>query len=90
MKSRSRLYYDKYVNELIDMMFINSSQEVIFGDRARKIGNELVLLGGSDALFNTMNIMVSRMQEEDYSDGHLSRLRELEFCWSGITDEFQA
>jgi hypothetical protein len=82
--------YSKYIRELIDMMFPLNSQGVIFGKRAREIGEELVALGGANALFNTMNIMVAKMQEEEYSDEFLSRLRELEFCWSGISEDFQA
>ena len=79
--------YRFYTSELIDMIY--NPDSVTFGLRARRIGEELHKKGGSDALFICMNMMVDELLTE-YSKDYLGCLRELEFCWSGISDDFQS
>lgn len=84
--------YEKYIEEIIDMMFANSDfthKRIVFSTRGREIGEEIYKLGGYRSLFAVMNILLETLQERDYHD-YLGDLRELECCWSGICEEFQA
>ena len=80
--------YSRYVDELIDMMYSGDCQP-IFGSRARQIGKELVAAGGGKALFTCMEMLTDELSSE-YSSEYLGSLRELEFCWNGLDDSFQA
>jgi hypothetical protein len=81
--------YRYYANELIDAMS-TSNDIVAFKEYAKIIGQELNRLGGSDALFKTLDFIVSKLTESDYSNEFFNYLRDIEFSWSGINDNFQA
>jgi len=81
--------YRAYVDELINMMFSGQTEEGgVFGRRAKDIGKELNSLGGGDALHKCMNMLVDNLSNE-YSTEYLSYLHELEFAFSGISNDFQ-
>jgi len=86
-----QLNYQRYVDELIDMMLSGrrDHEGKIFGKRARTIGKELNELGGGNALFKCMDMLVEELTSE-YSSEYLSDLRELEFAFSGISPDFQS
>lgn len=84
--------YEKYIEEIIDMMFANSDfsyKRQVFSTRGREIGEEIYELAGYKGLFNLMNLIVETLKEREYNH-YLADLRELEWCWSGICEEFQA
>jgi len=81
--------YRYYANELIDAMS-SSSDTNAFKEYSTIIGQELNRLGGSDALFKTLDFVVSKLTEDDYSDEFFDYLRTIEFSWTGINDNFQA
>jgi hypothetical protein len=85
--------YNKFIEEIIDMMFSNrdySYNRIVFRERGRKIGEEIYEISGYRGLFAVMDILVERLKEADYSNTYLGDLRELECSWSGICEEFQA
>jgi len=85
--------YDKYVDEIINIMFGNgdfSYDRIVFKDKGYKIGEEIYKIGGYKGLFIVMDILVEKLKESDYSNKYLGDLRELECSWSGICEEFQA
>lgn len=85
--------YERYIEEIIDMMFSNndfSYDRVVFRKRGCEIGKEIYKKGGYKGLFAVMDLLVERLKEADYSNAYLGDLRELECSWSGICEEFQA
>ena len=85
--------YNKYIEEIVDLIFSNSDfsyDRVVFERKGRKLGEEIYKIGGYKGLFAVMELLVERLQEADYSNLYLSDLRELECSWSGICEEFQA
>lgn len=78
-----------YASELIDAM--NASKDIkTFKEYSEIIGRELNKLGGSDALFKTLDNVVSKLNEINCSNEFYNYLRDIEFSWSGINDDFQA
>jgi hypothetical protein len=85
--------YNKFIKEVIDMMFSNSDfsyDRIVFAKRGRKLGEEIYKIGGYKGLFTVMDILVEKLKEADYSNTYLADLRELECSFNGICDEFQA
>lgn len=85
--------YNRFIEEIIDMMFGNSDfscNRVVFAKRGRELGEEIYKIGGYRGLFAVMDLLVERLKEADYSNTYLGDLRELECSWSGICEEFQA
>lgn len=81
--------YSYYASELIDAM--STSEDVnAFKEYSKIIGQELDRLGGSDALFKTIDYIVIKLTDANYSDEFFDYLRTIEFSWSGINDNFQA
>lgn len=83
--------YEKYIEEIIYMMYISnfSYDEAIFGKRGREIGEEIFEMEGYKGLFKAMELLTDTLQSRGYYN-YLGSLRELEWCWSGICEEFQA
>lgn len=85
--------YNKYIEEIIDLMFSNSDfsyDRIVFAKRGHKIGEEIYKIGGYKGLFTVMELLVERLKEADYSNVYLGDLRELECSFNGICEEFQA
>jgi len=81
-----RINYSKYVEELIDMIFVinyDNLNNQIFGKRARDIGIELVSQGGGNALFICIDMMIEKIQNE-YDKMYIRDIIELELCWDGL------
>lgn len=61
-------------------------------ENTRKLGEEIYATFGVDGLFDTMRAlcdMTMYQSEEKYQQYYFTDLRELEFAWSGISDDFQ-
>lgn len=84
---RNNINYKKYVNQLINIMY---DYDTRFQIRVRRIGIELNNLGGSQALFKALQVLIDELNQLNYTDDYLSYLREIEFAWSNINDNFQA
>jgi hypothetical protein len=85
--------YNRFIEEIIDMMFGNSDysyDRIVFAERGRVIGEEIYKIGGYKGLFAVMGLLVERLKEADYSNQYMGDLRELECCFNGICEEFQA
>jgi hypothetical protein len=85
--------YNKYIEEIINMMFSNSDfsyDRIVFEKKGRKIGEEIYNIGGYKGLFAVMDLLVERLKDADYSNMYLADLRELECSFNGICEEFQA
>jgi hypothetical protein len=85
--------YNKYIEDIIDLMFSNSDfsyDRIVFEKEGRKLGDEIYKIGGYRGLFVVMELLVERLKEADYSNAYLTDLRELECCFNGICEEFQA
>jgi hypothetical protein len=85
--------YDKYIEEIINMMFSNSDfsyDRIVFEKRGHELGEEIYKIGGYKGLFTIMDLLVERLKEADYSNAYLVDLRELECCFNGICEEFQS
>lgn len=85
--------YNKYIEEIIDLMFSNSDfsyDRIVFEKKGRELGEEIYKIGGYKGLFAVMELLVERLTEADYSNVYLADLRELECCFNGICEEFQA
>mgnify|MGYP001603726820 CR=1 FL=1 len=89
--------------ELIDSLYNRMINNKNFGEErcvfnkdnfGKEIGEELYKLGGVDYLFEsirtlTEDIMYKQSNSENISY-YYTDLRELEFCWNNISNEFQA
>jgi hypothetical protein len=85
--------YKIYVDEIIDIMHDNtdfSYNRIVFQGKGNKIGKEIYKVGGYKGLFIVMELVQKVLIENGYSDEYLTDLRELEFSFNGICDEFQA
>ena len=83
-----KINYRYYTDELINLMYSYNLAD--FKENARVLGHELNRLGGVNALFNTIDVLMETFDRENYSDHYLNYLRDLEFSWSGINPDFQA
>lgn len=68
-----------------------NEKRVVFNNRAVDIGNTLFEVYGAQGLFDAMRGLCDRVlyTETEHQDYYFTDLRELEFKWTGITDEFQ-
>lgn len=85
--------YKKFIEEILDLMFSNSDfsyDRIVFEKEGRKLGEEIYKIGGYKGLFAVMDLLVERLTEADYLNSYLGDLRELECCFNGICEEFQA
>jgi hypothetical protein len=85
--------YKQYVNEIINMIFSNKEylcDRIVFGEKGHKIGKAIYAIGGYKGLYIVMDLVQQELLECEYSSEYLSTLRELEFSFSGICDEWQA
>ena len=73
-------------DQLLNVIYNN---ENIFED-GKKIGEEIYKTNGAKGLFSVMNIIEAEILNCEYSSEYLSKLRELEWSWCGITPEWQA
>ena len=95
--SYKNINYKPYVDEIISLMYSQDRDRYhrcdhnnYFSKRSRCIGKELHKLGGYNALFTILNILQDELMTNEYSTEYLHDLREIEFSFSGICDEFQA
>ena len=88
--------YKKYVDEIINMIFKNDSDyydydyDNQFDKRCNKIGHQIYNLYGYKGLYITTELVQQELMENEYSNEYIGYLRELEFAFSNICDEFQA
>jgi hypothetical protein len=86
--------YKNHVDKLIELIYlkhsVDDSNNLEFGDRCHLIGKEIYTLYGYQGLFSVICIVQENLIDMGYTDNYLVSLRELEFSFSGICDEFQA
>lgn len=92
--------YNLFADKIIDMIYENDN--VIYRDdigdtyndtlqcKCHKIGHKIYRIGGAEGLFAVMNIVEEKLLNAEYSNQYLCMLREIEWSWSGICDEWQA
>ena len=84
----------EYIDELFKMMKANKrfdEKRTVFGPRAVQIGHDIFDNYGSSGLFNAMHALCDMIiyQSSKHQNEYFTDLRELEFKWDGITDDFQ-
>lgn len=89
----SNVNYGPYVKEIIDMIYNNndfSYNRIVFSKNGHLIGKKIYKIGGYKALYIVMDLVYQELIDLEYSNQYLGDLRELEFSFNGICDEFQA
>lgn len=86
--------YNVFADKIIDMIYRNDNDNVncndTFQNEGSKLGNKIYQVGGANGLFAVMNIVEMKLLNSEYSNQYLCMLREIEWSWSGICDEWQA
>lgn len=77
----------KYKDDLLNIILSNNDSS--FSSNGHNLGLKIYKLGGSKALYSTMNLLLDELSNE-YSNEYLEHLRLLEFSWNNICDEWQA
>lgn len=87
------LNYKRCADRIIEMIYGNNNlryDHVSFQKEGNKIGREIYTIGGYHGLFTVMNIVEQELLDCEYSNEYLSILREIEWSWNGICEEWQA
>jgi hypothetical protein len=84
--------HKQFVDQIINMIFSNedSFERIAFAEKSHKIGKDIYAISGYKGLYIVMDLVQQELVECEYSDEYLGTLRELEFAFSGICDEWQA
>ena len=85
--------YKQFVDRIIEMMYGNNNMRYdidIFKKEGNKIGKEIYKVGGANGLFDVMHLVEQEFLNCEYSNEYLGVLREIEWSWCGICEEWQA
>lgn len=90
----NKLYYASLYNELTDIMFLNkdfTELRNVYKNSGKAIGLEIYKIGGTEMLFNTMNMLIEDIMysQSENKNIYYIDLRSLEMEWSNI-GEWQA
>jgi hypothetical protein len=85
--------YKRFSDKIIEMIFgINNLRydHLSFQKESNKLGKEIYSIGGYHALFTVMNLVEQEILDCEYSNEYLGLLREIEWSFNGICEEWQA
>lgn len=82
--------YRRFVDRIIEMIFGSNDHDDSFQKEGNKLGREIYAVGGANGLFAVMRVVEQEIMNCEYSNNYLGKLRELEWSWSGICEEWQA
>lgn len=89
----TKINYKLFADRIIEMIFVNNNLNYdrdTFGKKGNKLGREIYTIGGYHGLFAVMNIVEQELLDSEYSNCYLTDLRNLEWSFNGICEEWQA
>jgi hypothetical protein len=93
IEQTEQINYTIFVNRIINLIYRNNNfsyDRIVFGEEGRTIGKEIYALAGYHGLFDVISLVEQELLVCELSNEYLRDLRELEFSFSGICEEFQA
>lgn len=85
--------YRIFSDRIIGLIYGNndfSYDKYFIEEEGNKLGKEIYNLGGENGLFSVMRIIEQELLDCEYSNEYLSVLRQIEWSWNGICQEWQA
>lgn len=84
--------YRIFSDRIIGLIYGNNdfSYDEYLIEEGHKLGKEIYNLGGANGLFSVMRIIEQELLDCEYSNEYLSVLRQIEWSWNGICEEWQA
>jgi hypothetical protein len=85
--------YKQFADKIIEMIFGTNNLRYdleSFQNTSNKLGKEIYAIGGYNALFTVMNLVEQELLDCEYSSEYLGLLRDIEWSFNGICDEWQA
>lgn len=85
--------YKMFSDRIIEMIYVNNNtlyDRDTFGKEGHGLGKEIYRVGGADGLFAVIRLVEQELLDCEYSNQYLSDLRNLEWSFNGICEEFQA
>lgn len=89
-QTKTKIDYIYFVNKILKLVFKNNNDDTVFIVESNKIGKEIYTIAGYEGLYIVMNLIEQEITSCEYSNEYLYILRELEWGFNGICDEFQA
>jgi hypothetical protein len=74
---------------LINLLF-SKDTNTRFKEDVKEIGENLYKYTGSSALFITMELLCEEFKNNNYTNQYPTYLREIEWAWNGICEDFHA